>query len=300
MEQQNLQNKNRTVFTAFVNFCMVWFFCFCIGSFIAQGILQWWEVNDFKEILNGIAKGTLLEYIPLVKLLNGILHLFRYLIPVLIFVFVFHKQKKWQYLKLNKPPTLLALGGSIGLVIFIYPFIAFVYYWNTILIPDAWIAQDILNMQQYFMAMDSIHDLFWNVLLFGIIAGVGEEFLFRGILQSFITKIFDNKHIGAIGTGVLFSIIHFQLEGFIPRFLLGTFFGYLLIFTQNLWIPALVHVFFNSFQVILPYFLPNLGGKVNEVQEISPFLAFFSLLFFSCLLIYLTKNTKDFKIKYNT
>lgn len=300
MEEQNLLNKNTSALTEFINFCMVWCFCFLIGSFIAQGILQWWEINDFNEILKGIAKGTLLEYIPLVKLLNGVLHLFRYLIPVLIFVFIFHQQKKWQYLKLNKPPSLIAILGSLGLVIFIYPFIAFVYYWNTTLIPDSWISQDILNMQQYFMEMNSIQDLLVNVFLFGLIAGVGEEFLFRGILQSIITRIFNNQHIGAIGTGILFSIIHFQLEGFVPRFLLGTFFGYLLIFTQNLWVPTFVHLFFNSFQVIMPYFLPNWGGKVNEVQEISSFLAFFSLMTFGCLLFFLTKNTKDFKIKYNT
>ena len=58
-------------------------------------------------------------------------------------------------------------------------------------------------------------------------------------------------HVGIWLAAALFSAIHLQFYGFVPRMLLGALFGYLYIWTGNLWVPMLAHFFNNGFAVVM-------------------------------------------------
>ena len=63
-----------------------------------------------------------------------------------------------------------------------------------------------------------------------------------------------NRHIAIWTAAFIFSAIHFQFYGFIPRLLLGAFFGYLLIGSGNLWLPIIAHFLNNAMTTLYTYF----------------------------------------------
>ncbi|WMX15020.1 type II CAAX endopeptidase family protein [Aureispira sp. CCB-E] len=289
------QLKNETFL-----FLFIWFGFYVVGMIVVQLLAALFGLPDFSKILNGITKGEYLEYLDTLKVLQLIVHLFQYLIPALVFIFLYHKKNALKIVYANKTPMIKNIFWSLLLVASIYPFISFIYYWNTQLLPDSIISQEKLDIQSAFLEMNTPKDLILNLLLLGLAAGIGEEFLFRGILQRLLTLWTQNIHYGAILTGFIFSLMHFQLEGFVPRFLLGVIFCYLLIFTGNLWITVLVHVFFNSFQVIIPYFSPNLAGNINDIESVPFLLAGISSLIFLLFLAIFKKINQEYKyIKIN-
>ena len=97
---------------------------------------------------------------------------------------------------------------------------------------------------------DSVGALIVSVLIVGVLAGFSEEIFFRGALQRILmaTRLPAWSVIWIVA--VIFSAFHFQFFGFIPRMLLGAYFGYLLYWTRCLWIPVCVHIINNSVYVI--------------------------------------------------
>jgi len=69
-------------------------------------------------------------------------------------------------------------------------------------------------------------------------------------LQRVIGKWTRNHHIIIWSAAILFSAFHMQFFGFLPRMLLGAYFGYLLYWTRNIWIPVFAHFVNNAFAVI--------------------------------------------------
>lgn len=89
-----------------------------------------------------------------------------------------------------------------------------------------------------------------NLIVIAIAAGITEEFLFRGALQRILSQWTPNSHMAIWGTAILFSAFHMQFFGFLPRLLLGAYFGYLLYWSKNIWIPVFAHFANNAFAVI--------------------------------------------------
>ncbi|MBL6449832.1 CPBP family intramembrane metalloprotease [Fulvivirga sp. 29W222] len=86
-----------------------------------------------------------------------------------------------------------------------------------------------------------------------ILAPLGEELLFRGFIQNELHTATKNIHIAIWVSAILFSTIHMQFFGFIPRLLLGALFGYLYYWAGNLWIPITAHFVNNGFTVVVLY-----------------------------------------------
>ena len=84
------------------------------------------------------------------------------------------------------------------------------------------------------------------LMIAGVLAGVSEEMYFRGTLQRLIATVPVNKHVAVWVTAVIFSAVHMQFYGFVPRMLLGAYFGYLAVWTECLWVPVVAHILNNS------------------------------------------------------
>jgi len=95
--------------------------------------------------------------------------------------------------------------------------------------------------------------LLFNIFAMALLPAIFEEFLFRGTIQPFFTKWFANKHIAILVTAFIFSAIHLQFYGFIPRFLLGIYLGYLWFWGKSLWLPVIAHFLHNAISLILDY-----------------------------------------------
>ena len=109
-------------------------------------------------------------------------------------------------------------------------------------------------------------DFIFAFIVIAIIPAIGEEYLFRGLLQNKLWQIFNNVHVGIWLAGFIFGLIHLQFYGIFPRMLLGVLFGYLYYWSGNLWIPIAAHFVNNGFTLIM-MFLYNQGISNYNIEE---------------------------------
>ena len=95
--------------------------------------------------------------------------------------------------------------------------------------------------------------LMLNICVIAVLPALGEELIFRGVFQKILTDLFKSGHLAIWVTAFIFSALHFQFFGFIPRFILGLIFGYLFFWSGTIWLPVISHFVNNAFPVILTY-----------------------------------------------
>lgn len=110
--------------------------------------------------------------------------------------------------------------------------------------------------------MDNISDFLYLTLLVAVLPAIGEELMFRGVIQRLLTVQFKSYHWGIWGSAFLFSAMHFQFYGFLPRMLLGAMFGYMLVYTGSIIYPMIAHFFNNFASLIIAYLIQH--GKIPE------------------------------------
>ena len=109
------------------------------------------------------------------------------------------------------------------------------------------------KLTEAFLSMPNPADLVISLFIMALIPALGEELLFRSTLQPLITK-WTNKPIIAIGiTAFVFSFIHFQFFGFLPRFFMGAFLGYLFYWSGSVWYSVAAHFANNGLAVCVYY-----------------------------------------------
>lgn len=109
------------------------------------------------------------------------------------------------------------------------------------------------------MGEHTVANLIMSVLIVGIFAGLSEEILFRGGLQRLLVTGGVNHHLAIWSTAFFFSLLHMQFFGFVPRMLLGAFFGYMLFWTGSLWVPIILHALNNTVYVVAEWL--NYGSE---------------------------------------
>lgn len=147
------------------------------------------------------------------------------------------------------------------------------------------------KLTMYLTQYDNTAQFILGIIVIGAIPGIGEELVFRGILQRKFHDLFNNPHIAIWVTGALFSFIHFQFYGFLPRMLLGVLFGYLYFWSGNIIIPMACHFANNAFTLYMMhlYHQDIVDMNIHENPEIPVMAVFFSV-FASAGLLYLFKN----------
>lgn len=110
--------------------------------------------------------------------------------------------------------------------------------------------------------MDNLTDFLYLTLLVAVLPAIGEELMFRGVIQRMLSVQFKNYHSGIWASAFLFSAMHFQFYGFIPRMLLGAMFGYMLVYTGNILYTMIAHFFNNFASLLIAYLIQQ--GKVPE------------------------------------
>lgn len=91
------------------------------------------------------------------------------------------------------------------------------------------------------------------VFAVGVMAGVGEEFFFRGAMLGMWRQNGAREHLSVWVVAIVFSAIHLQFYGFVPRMLIGVWLGYLFVWTRSLWVPIAAHALNNSMVVIFSW-----------------------------------------------
>ncbi|MFC3416010.1 CPBP family intramembrane glutamic endopeptidase [Algoriphagus hitonicola] len=182
-------------------------------------------------------------------------------------------------------------------------FNALLVYWNSELsLPEfmsgveTWMKEmedQLMEMTKFLTDFQTVPELLMGVVVIGVLAGIGEEMFFRGLLQPKMHRYTGSVHWGIWLTAIIFSAIHVQFYGFIPRVFLGALFGYLYVYSGSLIYPILAHIFNNSFTVILVY-AANQGMVDFDIESSDSFSYPLSILGLLVLLggIYYFKRNK--------
>ncbi|MFM7671507.1 MAG: lysostaphin resistance A-like protein [Bacteroidota bacterium] len=128
------------------------------------------------------------------------------------------------------------------------------------------------------LTMNTPADLLLNIVFVALLAGVGEELLFRGMIQRLLTRKYG-RWAGIVVAAILFSAMHLQFYGFFPRFLLGIVLGILFAYSGSLWVAIVAHFFYDAMLITAAYLNPDLMNAESVIpmeQMILP--ALISLL----------------------
>lgn len=125
-------------------------------------------------------------------------------------------------------------------------------------------------------------------IVVAIIPAVGEELVFRGMIQTELQRALGNPHAAIWIGAAIFSAFHFQFFGFFPRLLIGALLGYLYYWSGNLWLPMLAHFFNNGIQLVALYLYQQgvHSFDVESVESAPLFLVAVSLVIVMTLLYY--------------
>ncbi|MBN2263578.1 MAG: CPBP family intramembrane metalloprotease [Prolixibacteraceae bacterium] len=200
-----------------------------------------------------------------------------FVFPAIIAAFLFGG-KLTSYLNLKRRPYVFSGIMAIVIILLASPLINVLGVWNAEMqLPDflhgieQWMKQSeesAAQLTELFVKADTVGVLLFNILLIGIIPAIGEEFLFRGVIQRIFSEWTKNHHVAIWLTAILFSALHLQFYGFIPRALLGAMFGYMFVWSGNLWLPVLAH-FVNNTAAVFAYYLYGKGSISIDPDSIG-------------------------------
>jgi uncharacterized protein len=206
---------------------------------------------------------------------NFISHVFAFSAPPLAVAAWLFRREWLEWLGLSRFPGNKKIWASIGLMLFSLPLVQLAYWLNKQLpLPEllAGMEERTGGIIRALLVMDSPFELLFNLLIIGVAPAVGEELLFRGVVQQQASR-WLRKPVTAIWvTAVLFSLIHLQFAGFLPRLLLGAALGYLFYWTRSLWAPIAGHFAVNGIQVLAQYYVKT------DLEEAEQKLDFSTLL----------------------
>jgi len=256
-----------------------------LHTLLAQGLILLFtnvELNAINSMQ--FSSQTVIDALKFIQLLTMV---GLFVVPTLTYAYICDFDLKLQC-SFDRQTLLLA----IAIMFLINPFIAFLYEWNMSLnLPDWLLVYDekAEQLTKYFLRMDSLGDLSFNLLVLAIIPAIGEELLFRGYLQQTFAKWFGKPHVAIIVTALLFSAIHMQFQGFLPRLALGVVLGYLFYWSGSLLLPIIAHFINNTMAIFFTY--PALLDYAYLAENTATWQeAFFSFMAVGLLIILLQKN----------
>ena len=231
--------------------------CIAVGTFVglalqliayqAFGVDHQTFFSDLNTHANDVNARNFLRGVTMLE------HLFVFAIPSIVAAwFLFQKTWKRQ-LQLMRMPQISTLALTLLLILFALPLVAWSIWLNQLIpLPD-WatgMEDQLEGLLRMLLTMDSPFEVVFSFVVMAVVPAVGEELLFRGLLQNQLEKLIKNPHAAVWIAAFIFSFFHFQFEGFLARFVLGAILGYSLIWTRNLWIPIFGHLVFNGTQVL--------------------------------------------------
>ena len=264
-------------------------------------------------LLFGIAPGSAeieqlnlsIREINYFKYLQTFQHLSMFLLPALLISFLM-KGEFTSYMGMRTPIHMLAVILSMLLIVFMIPLNSYLAWLNSGLdLPDwldsleQWMGRKELQTEritQILMQAGTPGALIINIIIIAILPAVGEEFLYRGVLQNIFKGWLKSGNLAVILTAFIFSAAHLQFYGFLPRFILGLVFGYIYLWSLNIWLPVLAHFVNNAIPVILSYFYgwDSINSTMDELSSKDGLRAIIPTAIVLIIMVYLWKvSTKE-------
>lgn len=109
--------------------------------------------------------------------------------------------------------------------------------------------------------MTGTYSSFRSLIIIALIPCLFEEFMYRGFVYGTYAKY--NKRFGIFLSGLLFGLVHMNINQFAYAFAMGMIFAMLIEATGSIWSSVIVHFCINGTSVMMQYATQEAAG--NEV-----------------------------------
>ena len=276
----------KQLFLLFMLLFVSFIFCYALGM-LGVSLIDAPSLSDFES------KST----IDSLKCLQAFSSIGIFVLPP--FLFAYLTNKSLNFVSISRQQFVL----TVAIMALSFPLINALALWNESLhLPsflsdiEVWMRSaesQAIQITEAFLKVDHWSDLWVNILIIGVIPALGEELLFRGVIQKELFSRYGKIHLSIWITAFLFSAMHLQFLGFIPRFLIGGLLGYLFYWSGSIWLPILAHFVNNAGAVILSYFIGQ-HTISHDVEHLGAEEGQFSMLVIALLglfmMLYLLKS----------
>lgn len=247
---------------------LVWIGVFCACFLVAQiisglvlVIFYGAKITDMTSLVSGNENLNGLRLAQMVATVGG------FFMPALIF----SKLKKIQILSYSNADKVFPIIGLLlipAIVYTFYPIINLSFFINKVSPWNNWMSS---SQEEYKIVVDALMKdktvfvFILNFITIAILPAICEEWIFRGTLQKFFAEKM-NVHLAIFFASVVFSLIHFEFSGFLPRIILGMLLGYVFYISGSLWASIFLHAVNNGTQVVLMY-LNNAGIYKSDMDN---------------------------------
>ncbi len=243
-----------------------------MGSMLLALIAQSWGY-DLGSLLSAFGEHSDRATRRMMRLAILLNHLCTFVLPALATAWILFRTDWSRGLQLRRPPAPGIAGWGVLCILVSLPMAQALYWLNHQLPLPEWMVrlEDSSNaMIKALLVMETTEELLVNVCIIALVPAIGEELIFRGLLQQMLHRLLGQGAQAVWLTALLFSAFHMQFEGFLPRVALGAVLGYLFYWTHNLWVPILAHFANNAVQVVAVYYFRGLVDEL-EPDSMEPF-----------------------------
>lgn len=178
-----------------------------------------------------------------------------FILPVLVYLYLRGKSINQWVMGNQRIDVLLLVAIALMMLVSIPIVQALAAFNASIPFPESWqLALDMENeingVLNRFFESESVFIAIWLFIAIAVLAPIGEEFIFRGLFIRF----FNDKwppYLSITTSAFIFSLLHMQILGFIPRFLLGMLLGYFFYKTSGLIYSIWAHFVYNGISYAL-------------------------------------------------
>jgi len=243
------------------------------------GMLVFALINgaDVRELLAADSEFVASQNLNFMRFSQILGHVGLFLVPSLVFGWLvglsparYYQAKKW--------PVWSASIVSVLLVFAALPIVNLLMEFNSgMQLPAAlsgveeWMRaseDSAKKITQRFLQVETWQAWLFNIFMIAIIPAVGEELIFRGALQNVFKRWSGSIHLAVWVSAFIFSAIHMQFFGFLPRLFLGAILGYMMVYSGNIWIPILAH-FVNNAAAVTIHFLHHNNYIHLDIENVG-------------------------------
>lgn len=265
-------------------------------------------------VVTGLAGGLLLNMggpdkaVAMSRIATVIQDIFMLIMPALVTALIVTRQPV-KLLALGRMPSAGRVLIAIAVMLLASPAMSWIIELNSsIQLPESLgaLEQKMRAMEDsaqatldFMLGAHTPANLFVNILLIGLLAGFSEELFFRGALQRLINSTGLSVTAAIWISAIIFSAIHMQFYGFVPRMLLGVYFGYLLVWSGSVWLPVIVHAFNNSMFLVLKYMTGNGDPSIGAEGSMESVIAIIASVLATAAGLILLYKTRDRQVSDN-
>ena len=263
--------------------------CIGLGTIVAMGVgttVFGIPLEDLPLVLSQPQS----KYAHALIWMNNLTQLIGFALPVLLFFLLFGGSSIHNLL-LKKPGIYFLIAPL--LIVTAAPLIDLSAFVNGLLIPEnSWLERTFKpteelaqQMTRMFLDPSSGVPVAVAFLSIAIIPAICEELVFRGVMMPLLAKMTRNIHAAVWITAILFSLIHVQFYGFLPRMIMGALLGYFVVWSGSLWSSILAHFINNASAFLMFQYFGTLETPENSVFSHWAFYSIGSLVFVGLVFI---------------